>query len=63
MTSVAYTTNDGMFSAFKSFRYRPLPTLCSLWPTLINTALGVSSTTRTLSASVASLKMKFQAQN
>jgi len=40
--SAVYVTNDGMFS--KSFLNSAITvTLCSLWPTLINTALGVSS--------------------
>jgi nitrate/nitrite transport system permease protein len=42
IVSAVYTTNDGMFS--KSFLISAITvTLCSLWPTLINTALGVSS--------------------
>ncbi|MEO0681877.1 MAG: ABC transporter permease [Pseudomonadota bacterium] len=42
VVSAAYVTNDGMFS--KSFLNSAITvTLCSLWPTLINTALGVSS--------------------
>ncbi|MFT5744575.1 MAG: nitrate/nitrite transport system permease protein, partial [Paracoccaceae bacterium] len=42
IVSAVYTTNDGMFS--KSFLVSAITvTLCSLWPTLINTALGVSS--------------------
>ncbi|MEM9148785.1 MAG: ABC transporter permease [Pseudomonadota bacterium] len=42
VVSAVYTTNDGMFS--KSFLNSAITvTLCSLWPTLINTALGVSS--------------------
>ncbi len=40
--SAVYVTNDGMFS--KSFLNSAITvTLCSLWPTLINTALGVAS--------------------
>jgi nitrate/nitrite transport system permease protein len=40
--SAVYTTNDGMFS--KAFLTSAITvTLCSLWPTLINTALGVAS--------------------
>ena len=42
IVSAVYVTNDGMFS--KSFLNSAITvTLCSLWPTLINTALGVSS--------------------
>jgi len=42
VVSALYTTNDGFFA--KSFLNSAITvTLCSLWPTLINTALGVSS--------------------
>jgi nitrate/nitrite transport system permease protein len=42
IVSAVYVTNDGMFS--KSFLNSAITvTLCSLWPTLINTALGVSA--------------------
>ncbi|MFD1343841.1 ABC transporter permease [Litorisediminicola beolgyonensis] len=42
VVSAVYVTNDGMFS--KSFLNSAITvTLCSLWPTLINTALGVAS--------------------
>jgi nitrate/nitrite transport system permease protein len=42
VVSAMYATNDGMFS--KSFLVSAITvTLCSLWPTLINTALGVAS--------------------
>ncbi|MHC0052649.1 ABC transporter permease [Actibacterium sp. D379-3] len=42
VVSAVYATNDGMFS--KSFLTSAITvTLCSLWPTIINTALGVSS--------------------
>lgn len=42
VVSAVYVTNDGMFA--KSFLVSAITvTLCSLWPTLINTALGVSS--------------------
>ena len=42
IVSATYTTSDGMFS--KSFLISAITvTLCSLWPTLINTALGVAS--------------------
>ncbi|SFS05810.1 ABC transporter permease [Yoonia litorea] len=42
VVSAVYTTQDGWFA--KSFLTSAITvTLCSLWPTLINTALGVSS--------------------
>uniref|UniRef100_A0A2A3JXT5 Nitrate ABC transporter permease n=1 Tax=Alloyangia mangrovi TaxID=1779329 RepID=A0A2A3JXT5_9RHOB len=42
VVSAAYASNDGLFS--KSFLISAITvTLCSLWPTLINTALGVAS--------------------
>ncbi|OOY17450.1 nitrate ABC transporter permease [Thioclava sediminum] len=42
IVSAVYTTSDGMFS--KSFLISAITvTLCSLWPTIINTALGVAS--------------------
>ncbi|SMX30693.1 ABC transporter permease [Actibacterium lipolyticum] len=42
VVSAVYVTNDGMFS--KSFLNSAITvTLCSLWATLINTALGVAS--------------------
>ena len=42
VVSAVYVTNDGLFE--KSFLVSAITvTLCSLWPTLINTALGVSS--------------------
>lgn len=42
IVSAVYATNDGLFS--KSFLISAITvTLCSLWPTLINTALGVAS--------------------
>lgn len=42
IVSAVYATNDGMFS--KSFLVSAITvTLCSLWPTLINTSLGVAS--------------------
>ena len=42
VVSAVYVTNDGTFS--KSFLNSAITvTLCSLWPTLINTALGVAS--------------------
>ena len=47
IVSAVYATNDGMFS--KSFLVSAITvTLCSLWPTLINTALGVASIDRDL---------------
>ena len=42
IVSATYASNDGLFS--KSFLVSAITvTLCSLWPTLINTALGVAS--------------------
>ncbi|SFB74643.1 ABC transporter permease [Tropicimonas isoalkanivorans] len=42
VVSATYTTNDGLFT--KSFLISAITvTLCSLWPTLINTSLGVAS--------------------
>ena len=42
VVSAVYVTNDGLFS--KSFLTSAITvTLCSLWPTLINTSLGVAS--------------------
>jgi len=42
IVAAVYTTNDGLFA--KSFLISAITvTLCSLWPTLINTALGVAS--------------------
>ena len=42
IVSAVYTTNEGLFA--KSFLISAITvTLCSLWPTLINTALGVAS--------------------
>lgn len=42
VVSATYTTDDGWFT--KSFLTSAITvTLCSLWPTLINTALGVAS--------------------
>ncbi|MEC9434707.1 MAG: ABC transporter permease [Pseudomonadota bacterium] len=47
VVSALYVTNDGMFS--KSFLNSAITvTLCSLWPTLINTALGVASVDKDL---------------
>jgi nitrate/nitrite transport system permease protein len=42
IVSAVYATNDGMFA--KSFLISAITvTLCSIWPTIINTALGVAS--------------------
>lgn len=47
VVSAAYVSNDPMFQ--KSFLTSAITvTLCSLWPTLINTALGVASVDRDL---------------
>ncbi len=47
VVSALYVTNDGLFS--KSFLNSAITvSLCSLWPTLINTALGVSTVDRDL---------------
>ena len=47
IVSAVYQTNDGMFS--KSFLNSAITvTLCSLWPTLINTALGVAAVDKDL---------------
>jgi len=56
VVSAVYTTNDGMFT--KSFLVSAITvTLCSLWPTLINTALGVSSIDKDLVSVSKVLKM------
>ncbi|MFK7868361.1 MAG: ABC transporter permease [Roseobacter sp.] len=56
VVSAVYTTNDGMFS--KSFLISAITvTLCSLWPTLINTALGVASIDKDLVSVSKVLKM------
>lgn len=56
IVSAVYTTNDGTFS--KSFLVSAITvTLCSLWPTLINTALGVSSIDKDLVSVSKVLKM------
>ncbi|MFK7879748.1 ABC transporter permease [Roseobacter sp.] len=56
VVSAAYASNDGMFS--KSFLISAITvTLCSLWPTLINTALGVSSIDKDLISVSRVLKM------
>ncbi len=47
IVSAVYVTNDGLFA--KSFLISAITvTLCSLWPTLINTSLGVASIDRDL---------------
>ena len=56
VVSAVYATNDGMFA--KSFLVSAITvTLCSLWPTLINTALGVSSIDKDLVSVSKVLKM------
>ncbi|MEL7211777.1 MAG: ABC transporter permease [Pseudomonadota bacterium] len=56
VVSALYVTNDGWFS--KSFLISAITvTLCSLWPTLINTALGVSSIDKDLVSVSKVLKM------
>ncbi|WP_308917941.1 ABC transporter permease [Jannaschia sp. LMIT008] len=56
VVSAVYATNDGLFA--KSFLVSAITvTLCSLWPTLINTALGVASIDRDLVAVSKVLKM------
>lgn len=56
IVSAVYASNDGMFS--KSFLISAITvTLCSLWPTLINTALGVNSIDKDLVAVSRVLKM------
>jgi nitrate/nitrite transport system permease protein len=61
VVSAMYATNDGMFS--KSFLVSAITvTLCSLWPTLINTALGVSSIDKDLVSVSKVLKMSTYAK-
>ena len=56
VVSAVYTTSDGLFA--KSFLVSAITvTLCSLWPTLINTALGVASIDRDLVSVSKVLKM------
>ncbi|MEM0934803.1 MAG: ABC transporter permease [Pseudomonadota bacterium] len=56
VVSALYVTDDGWFS--KSFLNSAITvTLCSLWPTLINTALGVSSIDKDLVSVSKVLKM------
>ncbi len=61
VVSAVYATNDGMFS--KSFLVSAITvTLCSLWPTLINTSLGVSSIDKDLVSVSKVLKMSTYAK-
>lgn len=56
VVSALYTTNDGFFD--KSFLVSAITvTLCSLWPTLINTSLGVASIDKDLVSVSRVLKM------
>ncbi|WP_368186890.1 ABC transporter permease [Aestuariibius sp. HNIBRBA575] len=56
VVSAVYATNDGLFA--KSFLVSAITvTLCSLWPTLINTALGVASIDKDLVSVSRVLKM------
>ncbi|MDO6726539.1 MAG: ABC transporter permease [Cognatishimia sp.] len=56
IVSATYTVEDGLFS--KSFLTSAVTvTLCSLWPTLINTALGVASIDKDLVSVSKVLKM------
>lgn len=56
VVSAVYATNDGLFS--KSFLVSAITvTLCSLWPTLINTSLGVASIDKDLVSVSKVLKM------
>jgi len=56
IVSAVYATNDGLFA--KSFLVSAITvTLCSLWPTLINTALGVASIDKDLVSVSRVLKM------
>lgn len=56
VVSAVYVTNDGLFA--KSFLVSAITvTLCSLWPTLINTALGVASIDKDLVSVSRVLKM------
>ncbi|MDC0738801.1 ABC transporter permease [Cognatishimia sp. SS12] len=56
VVSATYTVDDGLFS--KSFLTSAITvTLCSLWPTLINTALGVASIDKDLVSVSKVLKM------
>ncbi len=56
IVSAVYVTNDGWFA--KSFLISAITvTLCSLWPTLINTSLGVASIDKDLVSVSKVLKM------
>ncbi|NIZ10825.1 ABC transporter permease [Pseudooceanicola sp. HF7] len=56
VVSAVYATNDGLFA--KSFLVSAITvTLCSLWPTLINTSLGVASIDKDLISVSKVLKM------
>jgi ABC-type nitrate/sulfonate/bicarbonate transport system permease component len=56
VVSATYTVEDGLFS--KAFLTSAITvTLCSLWPTLINTALGVASIDKDLVSVSKVLKM------
>jgi len=56
VVSALYSTNDGLFA--KSFLVSAITvTLCSLWPTLINTSLGVASIDKDLVSVSKVLKM------
>ena len=61
VVSAVYVTNDGLFA--KSFLISAITvTLCSLWPTLINTALGVASIDKDLISVSRVLKMSTSAK-
>ena len=61
VVSAVYTTSDGLFA--KSFLVSAITvTLCSLWPTLINTALGVASIDKDLVNVSKVLKMSTRAK-
>ncbi len=61
IVSAVYATNDGMFT--KSFLVSAITvTLCSLWPTLINTSLGVASIDKDLVSVSKVLKMSTYAK-
>ncbi|MFW8596291.1 ABC transporter permease [Cribrihabitans neustonicus] len=61
VVSALYATNDGLFA--KSFLVSAITvTLCSLWPTLINTALGVASIDKDLVNVSKVLKMSTRAK-
>ncbi|MFY0310593.1 ABC transporter permease [Leisingera sp. D0M16] len=61
VVSALYASNDGLFA--KSFLVSAITvTLCSLWPTLINTALGVASIDKDLVNVSKVLKMSTRAK-